>query len=272
MNLIHNWQQAYKSLAVILPTVGAGAIAANAFLQQTYDAGVVPIQYQPYLLIIIPFLSWVGRTINQGGITNDKVNVQAFISAPSNSKLSNKGVTFLTARLKPRPGLSVFNNCDLIISACCAFGITDIRQIAYVLATAWHETAGTMEPIEEYGKGKGKKYGTFTDIDGTKYENLPFLYYGRGFVQLTWLTNYIKARKILGIDFVNKPQLALDPNNAAKIIVIGMRDGWFTGKRLSSYITNTSCNYLNARRIINGTDKAQLIADYATLFERSLKM
>lgn len=144
-------------------------------------------------------------------------------------------------------------------------------QAAYMLATTWHETATTMLPIEEYGKGKGRTYGKKIDSNGSAYTGLDHIYYGRGYVQLTWLSNYVLAKKKLGIDFVNKPELALVPEHAVKILITGMKEGWFTGKKLSDYIHQSKKDYINARRIINGTDKAKLIAGYAEIFERALR-
>jgi putative chitinase len=144
------------------------------------------------------------------------------------------------------------------------------RQISYILATIYHETATTFKPIEEFGKGKGKPYGQFFDVDGSKYTGLTNLYYGRGLVQLTWLSNYVRAKKEIGVDFVNKPDLALDLNNAIKITNYGMIEGWFSGRKLDNYINETKTDYVGARYIINGTDKAQLIATYAVAFENSL--
>lgn len=139
--------------------------------------------------------------------------------------------------------------------------------LAYMLATAWHETARTMQPIAEYGKGRGHKYGENIDIDGSRYQGLPHRYYGRGYVQLTWLTNYKRMGKICGADFVNNPDLTLQPHHAANIMLHGMLDGLFTGKSLSSYIKHGHRNeFVSARRIINGTDKADLIAEYAVKF------
>lgn len=146
-----------------------------------------------------------------------------------------------------------------------------IQEKAYMLATVYHECAGKMLPIEEYGKGKGRRYGQRIDINGTRYSNSLPIYYGRGYVQLTWLTNYVKAKNKLGVDFVNKPELALVPEHAANIMVYGMLEGWFTGKKLSDYITPSKTDYIGARRIINGTDKAQLIAGYAVKFEAALR-
>ena len=131
------------------------------------------------------------------------------------------------------------------------------KQLAYCLATAWHETAGTMQPIEEYGRGKGRPYG-------------PTGYWGRGYVQLTWDYNYKKAGAELGVDLYGNPKLALDPGIAAKIMFRGMTEGWFTGKKLDDFITAKVVNYRGARRIINGMDRAEQIAAYANLFAAAL--
>jgi hypothetical protein len=83
--------------------------------------------------------------------------------------------------------------------------------------------------------------------------------------------------KALGIDLVKDPSLALQPAIAAKIIYEGMNDGTFTGKSLSTYLDGKIGTdkeqlqkYTNARRIVNGTDKAATIASYALTFQRAL--
>ena len=128
-----------------------------------------------------------------------------------------------------------------------------VKHLAYALATAKWETAHTMRPIEEYGKGSGRPYGKPDPVTGKAY-------YGRGYVQLTWKTNYQKAKDELGPDFVNHPELALDPKLAARILFRGMAEGWFTGRKLSDYFTPTRSDPVDARRIVNGTDKAAEIA------------
>lgn len=153
---------------------------------------------------------------------------------------------------------------NILMKSFNQFNISNPLYIAYMLATVWHETAHTMQPIEEYRKGKGYRYGKFIDIDGSHYKGLNHLYYGRGYVQLTWLTNYKRMKNLLGIDLVNKPELALQPDISAKILIIGMRDGLFTGKSLS--LIKSKEDFIKARRIINGTDKASLIAKYAEQF------
>ena len=66
--------------------------------------------------------------------------------------------------------------------------------------------------------------------------------------------------------------MVMDPNISAKILVLGMRDAWFTGVGLNNYITGSSTDYYNARRIVNGLDCAQLIANLAAVFERAFNM
>jgi putative chitinase len=152
---------------------------------------------------------------------------------------------------------------EAIIDAFEDAGLSDHRWLAYMLATAFHETAFTMQPIAEYGKGAGRKYGLPVG---------PFkkIYYGRGYVQLTWEVNYKRAQDKLGALFHSNPELALLPKHAADIMIRGMTEGWFTGKKLSDYL-GAKTDYVNARRIINGTDKAQTIAGYAQKFEAALK-
>jgi predicted chitinase len=86
----------------------------------------------------------------------------------------------------------------------------------------------------------------------------------RGYVQLTWKANYAKYGQILGIDLVNKPELACLPNVALFVLVHGFKTGSFTGKKLSDYVNSQKVDFVNARRVINGLDKAQKIADMAS--------
>lgn len=149
--------------------------------------------------------------------------------------------------------------------------ITDIRWLAYILATVKHECANTWRPIEEYGKGQGHKYGvavTVTDAQGKSYTNV---YYGRGYVQLTWKDNYQAMGTALKNRLVYEPALALQAEVAYQIMSLGMRKGSFTGKKLGDYINAAGCDYTNARKIINGLDQADRIAGYATKLEAALR-
>jgi hypothetical protein len=149
-------------------------------------------------------------------------------------------------------------------------GKKDDRWLAYMLATTHHETDRTMAPIEEYGKGKKCRYGKCCRMDGKPYTDTTNIFYGRGFVQLTWYENYQKAGKKLGLDMIGQPELALSLPVATRIMFAGMTDGWFTGKKLGDYFNKAKEDWVNARRIINGTDKAQLIASYGLKYYSSL--
>jgi predicted chitinase len=136
----------------------------------------------------------------------------------------------------------------------------DHRHLAYMLATAHHETAFTMVPVTEYGSQsylRSKKY---------------YPYIGRGHVQLTWDYNYEKAGKKIGLDLINDPEQALVPDISAKIMFEGMAAGWFTGKSLSDYFNAKVDDPVNARRIINGTDKASTIAGYHKHWLKAIKL
>lgn len=146
----------------------------------------------------------------------------------------------------------------LILAECAKAGLLR-NQAAYVLATALWETARTMRPVREYG---GETY-----LRTKKY----YPYVGMGYVQLTWKANYEKAGRKLGVDFLSNPKLLLEPRYAAPILVTGMKEGWFTGKKLADYITLQKSDFTSARRIVNGTDKAASIAAIAREYDAALK-
>lgn len=148
---------------------------------------------------------------------------------------------------------------------------TTIPERAYMLATIYRECGSNMAPIPEIGKGAGKKYGKKIKMSGKSYTTPDKIFYGRGYVQLTWYENYEKASKKIGIDVLNNPEKVLEPEIAAIILIDGMQEGWFTGKKLSDYFANGRKDYVNARRIINGMDHAQEIANNAVKFETALK-
>jgi hypothetical protein len=139
------------------------------------------------------------------------------------------------------------------------YATKDDRWLAYALATTYHETDQKMQPIEEYGRGKGHPYGKPDHETGK-------IYYGRGFVQLTWKRNYEIMKQKIGVDLVSHPELALDLANATKILFVGMIDGLFTGKSLGDYFSSSTDDWVNARRIVNALDKAQAIAVYGHHF------
>ncbi len=142
--------------------------------------------------------------------------------------------------------------------------LTDLRWAAYMLATVRHETSFTWQPVREFGLGRGHRYGVPDPVLGETY-------YGRGYVQLTWKENYKRAGRYLGRDLVRNPDKTLHPETAYRILSRGMREGWFTGRSLAHYLSESNTDYVNARRIVNGTDQAEKIAAEAEKFEIFLR-
>ncbi len=187
--------------------------------------------------------------------TLKKMNKQKFIDQIS--------ITLFNGRLSQ----SQVDGINFKLNAFEKAGIRDNRWKAYMLATSYHETAKTMQPIEEYGKGKGRTYGQKIMYCGKPYTHPDKIYYGRGDVQLTWYENYELMGKLLNIPLLEQPELALDPEISARIMIEGMTKGKsnrgdFTGVSLETYFNSTKSDPINARRIINGLDQAQKIAGY----------
>lgn len=159
---------------------------------------------------------------------------------------------------------------------------TPMRHLAYMLATAYHETAQTMQPVREtlassddvaikrlekaWADGKlpwVKKPYWRKDADGKSW-------LGRGLVQITHKDNYITLGEVVRVDLVADPDAAMSMPVAIKIMFEGMNKGLFTGKKLSDYLDGPLADYVGARSIINGTDKDKMIAGYANEFASAL--
>jgi len=179
------------------------------------------------------------------------------------------------------------------ISGLCARAALSLEQTAYVLATVYHETGQRMQPVRE----------TFADSDEQAVARLEHAWakgqltwvkwpywrpdpqgrswFGRGDVQITHERNYAAQQDKLrhhplrgpSVPYAvhDDPSLALDPQTSALIAVLGMRDGDFTGKRLSAYINDHKTDYLHARRVVNSMDRAVDIAGHAKHFEQALR-
>jgi hypothetical protein len=147
--------------------------------------------------------------------------------------------------------------------------LIDLRWLAYMLATVYWETAHTMWPIEEYGRGRGYAYGAPDAGTGQAY-------YGRGFVQLTWRRNYEAMGKLLHVDLVNHPTMALQLVIATQILFEGMLRadsgvGDFTGLALDDCFNATREDWTRARAIINGTDHAAEVGQVGRTIHGILK-
>lgn len=159
--------------------------------------------------------------------------------------------------------------------------LTDLRWLAYILATTYHETARTMQPIEEFGKGRNMDYGKKLKMGKGPGKRVPYttpdkLYYGRGHTQNTWFENYEKltraaAKQGFDWDFLNKPELLLQMEPSIWATFFAMQTGLYTGKALMHFFNDTTEDWKNARKIINGLDKADQIATQAKVFFAALQ-
>ena len=160
-------------------------------------------------------------------------------------------------------------------------GFTLLGEIAYVLATIHWETGRTFAPVKELRASESRN----PKLYARQQRYWPSGYYGRGYVQLTWDYNYKKAsEKLAGEAFpiggqavtitptmlLERPDYLFEPAISYRVAAQGMREGWFTGKRLSQYISAAGADYENARRIINGVDCAKEIAAIALKYETLL--
>jgi hypothetical protein len=130
--------------------------------------------------------------------------------------------------------------------------LTDDRWLAYMLATAFWETAKTMQPVREMG---GESY-----LRTKRY----YPWVGEGLIQVTWEANHRKFG-------ATRPGQLMTWPIALKALFDGCINGMFTGKKLSDYFNDTRDDPRNARRIVNGMDKADLIAGFHKNFLAAIK-
>ena len=179
--------------------------------------------------------------------------------------------------------------------------IKDIRWIAYILATVYHECARTWQPIKESGSSEYfiRRYGSQTKVGKSIGNDTPeegSIYAGRGYSQVTGETNYERNEIMLRKEYpdvvdrfekrtgrkfdltigdhaydVNDPDNMLDPEIAYCSMSMSMRKGLYTGVGLKRYINGNGCDFYNARKIINGLDCADKVAFYAKKFLKCVK-
>lgn len=227
---------------------------------------------------VAAFKREIERALDAHRLTTTSVDDHEF--APAEPNLAAFFDTMRAGKLLgPTLSDKEVSGSEAIIAACAGW---PVAWTAYALATAYHETAGTMQPIKEYGgaayfrrmydpKGArphvAKRLGNTVPGDGVMFA-------GRGYVQLTGRANYAKAQTKLGVQFVGNPDLAMEPDHAAAIMSRGMQEGWFTGRSNKTYLPEigkaTLAQFKEARRIINGTDRAADIATYALEFQKGL--
>ncbi len=143
---------------------------------------------------------------------------------------------------------------------------SDPRWLANVLAQSCWETGKAMRPVREaYYLGEPEPAETYRKR--LRY----YPYYGRGLIQLTWDYNYAKFGKLLGIDLTANPDLALEPNNSATILLLGMENGLFTGVGLGKFFAENRDDPLHAREIVNGMDRAYEVEQLHLAFLSAVK-
>ncbi|HEV7251256.1 MAG TPA: glycoside hydrolase family 19 protein [Shinella sp.] len=154
----------------------------------------------------------------------------------------------------------------------------DRRFLAYMLATAHHETGGRLQPVREtFAATDAAAIGVLDrafaagrlpqvsapywrrDADGKSW-------LGRGLVQITHRRNYERLAELTGIDLVARPERAMEMATSVEILFIGMLRGAFTGRRLADHFAAGRADWVGARRIINGLDRAERVAGYGQAF------
>lgn len=154
----------------------------------------------------------------------------------------------------------------------------DDRWLAYMFGTAHHETGRAMWPIREtfaasddqvisrlekaFGAGKL----TWVKAPYWRKDLQGMSWYGRGLVQITHRANYERLGALIGVNLSSNPNLALDIGVAVKIMFAGMMNGAFTGRKLADYFWEKKEDWRGARRIINGSERADLVASYAKAY------
>ena len=188
-------------------------------------------------------------------------------------KKVNREKFFEQYPFRPLKQLQVDNLNFILDKLDTSESITRLTEYAYVLATLRLETADTFAPVEEayWLKPESRRIAVLKKMYvGRKTIINPSgkLYTGRGYVQLTHIDNYIKMNKYVqekfpGYDLAANPELACEPEAAWIILEAGMSKGLFTGRKLSNYFTDCKHDFYNARKIINGLDRAGLVQAYA---------
>lgn len=190
--------------------------------------------------------------------------------------------------LGPAISAKEFEGCEALLRACVQYKLP-IAQVAYVFGTAWLETNGTMQPVREayWLDDKAREAYLFRmyDIEGARPDKAKELgnihpgdgvkFGGVGFVQSTGRSNAQKLGKVLGLPLEEKPELMERADVAATAMVVGMRDGLFTGRPMSRTLPArgpaTHAQFKVSRPIVNGTDRDGDVADAAVAFQTALQ-
>jgi hypothetical protein len=193
---------------------------------------------------------------------------------------------------QPKISASEVSGCERIIDD---FGSWvpegTVEQLAYILATAYHETGRRMQPVREaYGRNdadtRARLQSAF-DAGRLPWVKTPYWadgWYGRGLVQLTHRSNYAGAlrdavRDKFGADILHDPDLLINRFDISSYVLIegmvrgdtGVAD--FTSDALEDHVNSEKVDYENARKVVNPGDipTYKTIAAQAEAFELALR-
>ncbi|MCA6592814.1 MAG: peptidoglycan DD-metalloendopeptidase family protein [Pseudanabaena sp. M38BS1SP1A06MG] len=258
-------------VAISSPSEANGRLQTKLYFHACWTIPFVGYTCTPYALPAggLPFVTYnekdaflflppgsqvTGNNYNYPNYKPNTCSTSGSAIAPSNLDALSKAVFNASSAARGISESGAAQAIPLIIKECSRYGVTDSAKLSYVLASTLHESDG-YSTMNEYGKPNYDSCG-----------------YGRGYIQLTWCSNYQKAADLLGIpDLATNPDLATDPKVAADIACGGMKNGMFTGVGLSDYLpSGSSPDFTNARKIVNDNDKSSLIADYAKTIQAAI--
>lgn len=204
----------------------------------------------------------------------------------------NRTVFFDAIRSNPFGGSlrqTQVDGIEAILTGWTTSGFTDLRWLAYMFGTAFHETATAMQAVIETQRADETKSPT-VETAITRLENswkagkMPWVktpywrkdehgqsWLGRGLVQCTHKSNYERAERSTGLPFTSNPELMLEIVPAVNVMIRGMAEGWFTTQSLAEYFDHDSEDWKNARQIINGNESDTKVAGYAQAFYAALQ-
>ena len=131
---------------------------------------------------------------------------------------------------------------------------------AYTLATVKHETGNRFRPVKEIMASPNRQPKLY------RRQQRYSPYFGRGLVQITWKKNYEKYERLLAMPLIEHPEMVLRSDVSLFILVHGMYYGTFTGVGFDDYTNPEEDDFIEMREIVNGSDKAKLIAGYASQY------
>lgn len=184
-------------------------------------------------------------------------------------QIPNEKAFYDTARLTLFAGKisrTQFDRLAILLRALTSYPAVTVPQASYIMATAHWET-DRFNAMEEYASGEAYEgradLGNTQPGDGRRFK-------GRGFPHLTGRRNYEWASLASGHDLIADPAAASDPEISAKLIIQGMMQGVFTGVGLGRFINDQKTDFVNARKVHNGLDRAETIADLADRYHVAL--